>query len=182
MLDLVESAVPFADGDRTDAVLAVVERQRPDISVGGKFESIHGGHATHGPDGVRNLTAMIQSGLNASITLVVDEASTAIALGSGDVPVLGTPKVVALCEEAAVAAIDGQLESGQTTVGTHISLDHTAPSKVGSTVVATATVISTDDRSVAFAVEVTEADQTVATATHRRAIVNRDQFLSRFSG
>ncbi len=181
LLNLVESAVPFADGDRTDTVFAVVERQRPDISGGRQIEFIHDCHATHGPGGVRNLTSMIRLGSNASITFVVDEASTAIALGSGDVPVLGTPKVVALCEEASVGAIDGLLELGATTVGTNISLDHTAPSAVGSTVMATATVISANDRSIEFTVEVTEADRTVAEGTHRRAIINRDQFLTKLS-
>lgn len=131
---------------------------------------------------MRNLVSMITPGANTSLTFVVDEASTAITLGSGDVPVLGTPKVVALCEEAAVAAIGGRLASGLTTVGTHISLDHTAPSVVGSTIVATATVVSADTRSIEFAVEVAQAGGTVAEGTHRRAIVNRDRFLNRLLG
>lgn len=125
---------------------------------------------------------MVTPGSNASITFVVDEASTAIALGSGDVPVLGTPRVVALCEEASVVAIDGLLDPEQTTVGTNISVDHTAPSAVGSTVVATAAVVSVDDRSIEFSVAVAEAGQTVAEGTHRRAIINRARFLNRLAG
>ncbi len=65
---------------------------------------------------------MISQGTAASISLTVTEQDTAIVLGSGDVAVLGTPRVVALCEEAAVAALAGFLPDGATTVGTSISI------------------------------------------------------------
>lgn len=115
---------------------------------------------------------------SASVSFVVDNESTAQALGSGDVPVLGTPKVVALCEEAAVAAISKSLDVGQTSVGTTISLEHLAPSAIGSTVVATAVLLSADRRSREFVVTVTMDDEVVASGRHTRFIVDRDRFLS----
>jgi len=120
---------------------------------------------------------MVTPGSCASVGFVVDEPATAIALGSGDVPVLGTPKVVALCEQAAVAAVAGVLDSTLTTVGTQINLDHVAPSPIGASVVATATVVAADDRRIEFIIEVTQEDRVVATGTHHRAIVNRARFL-----
>jgi fluoroacetyl-CoA thioesterase len=120
---------------------------------------------------------MIRIGATASTSFIVDDASTAIALRSGDVPVLGTPKVVALAEAAAVAAIAGMLEAGQTSVGTNVTLDHLAPSKVGSSVVATATVTSVDRRTIRFDVDVTEGGRSVASGTHVRAVVDRSRFL-----
>src|SRR5688572_19421107 len=75
-------------------------------------------------------------GLSATVTLTVTEADTAIALGSGDVPVLATPRIVALVEEATVAAVAPVLDDGATTVGTRVELDHHAPTRVGATVVA----------------------------------------------
>jgi predicted thioesterase len=116
-------------------------------------------------------------GATASTSFIVDEASTAIALGSGDVPVLGTPKVVALVEAAAVAAIAGMLEEGQTSVGTNVTLDHLAPTPVGGSVLATATVTSVDRRTIRFDVDVTEDGRTVARGTHVRAVVDRSRFL-----
>jgi uncharacterized protein (TIGR00369 family) len=118
----------------------------------------------------------VEAGTSASITFVVDDAATAIALGSGDVAVLGTPKIVALIEEAAVAALSGQLPEGATTVGTHISVDHLAPTAVGSTVIATATVTRADERTVSFTATVSESDKVVARGTHTRAIVDRARF------
>ncbi len=121
---------------------------------------------------------MVEPGTSASIPFVADDATTAIALGSGDVAVLGTPKVVALIEEAAVAALSGQLEESSTTVGTHISVDHLAPTAVGATVVATATVTAAEGRTISFTATVTESDKVVARGTHTRAIVDRSRFES----
>jgi len=120
---------------------------------------------------------MIEVGMTASVDFTADTDTTAIALGSGDVPVLGTPKVVALIEEAAVAAIAEGLDVGATSVGTSVSIDHRAPTAVGSTVRATAVVTSVDGRRVSFAVTVTESDDIVAVGTHTRAIVDRARFL-----
>ena len=120
---------------------------------------------------------MTDVGATADITFVVDGRTTAVALGSGDLLVLGTPKVVALCEEAAVAAIVGSIDAGATTVGTSISLDHLAPTALGGSVVASATLVAVDRRRLEFTVSVSEGDRTVACGTHTRFIVDRQRFL-----
>lgn len=124
---------------------------------------------------------MISSGMSASISLVVLEQDTAIALGSGDVAVLATPRVVALSEEAAVAALAGSLPGGATTVGTTITLDHLAASGVGSSVTATATVISVEGKKILFSVDVRESDKLVAKGTHTRFVVDRTRFIRSLS-
>lgn len=124
---------------------------------------------------------MISSGTSASISLVVMEQDTAIALGSGDVAVLATPRVVALSEEAAVAALAGSLPGGATTVGTTITLDHLAASGVGSSVTATATVISVEGKKILFSVDVRESDKLVAKGTHTRFVVDRTRFIRSLS-
>lgn len=121
---------------------------------------------------------MIQVGATGDISFVVDEFTTAVALGSGDIPALGTPKVVALCEEAAVASIAGSLDEGMTTVGTNIALDHLAATAVGRSVVASAVVVAVDRRRLEFEVSVSEGDRVVARGTHTRFIVDRDRFLT----
>jgi len=121
--------------------------------------------------------SMINEGTSAAVSFTTDETATAIALGSGDVPVLATPKIVALAEEAAVAALAGSLPEGTTSVGTAIAVDHLAPTRIGGTVVANATITAVDDRRVSFAVRVTEGDAVVARGTHVRFIVDRERFL-----
>lgn len=119
----------------------------------------------------------MQAGLAAEITLTVTESDTAIALGSGDLAVLGTPRLVALCEEATVAAIAGQLPDESTSVGTRVECDHMKPSRVGETVIAHATLVDVDGRRLQFTVTVANArGGAVAVARVWRAVVERDRF------
>ena len=124
---------------------------------------------------------MIDVGLSGVITVTVSGDDTAIALGSGDVAVLGTPRVVALCEEAAVAALQGSLQPGTTSVGTSISINHIAASGVGAVVTARATVSGVDGRKVTFDVELVDGGTVAAIGTHIRYIVDHERFVSSIS-
>jgi predicted thioesterase len=70
-------------------------------------------------------------GLRATVRHVVTEADTAIEAGSGDVPVLATPRLLALAETACVAALESHLDEGMTSVGTGVGLEHRQASPVG---------------------------------------------------
>jgi predicted thioesterase len=124
----------------------------------------------------------LTAGLTARVELTVTDADTAQAMGSGDVPVLGTPRVLALAEAATVAATAARLAPGSTTVGTRVELEHTAPSPVGATVTATATLAKVDGRRLLFEVKITAGQQTVAEARVERTLVDRQRFLSRAFG
>jgi predicted thioesterase len=117
-------------------------------------------------------------GTSAQIAMTVTDADTAIALGSGDVPVLGTPRVVALVEQATLAAIAEELPDASTTVGTAVELEHLAPTPVGRTVTAEATLTSVDGRRLAFDVIVMDRDTLAARGTVRRVIVDRERFIA----
>jgi fluoroacetyl-CoA thioesterase len=119
---------------------------------------------------------VITEGMKDTALLTVSPTDTAIALGSGDLAVVGTPRLVALCEEAAVAVLTGHVSSDETSVGTNIALDHLAASAVGATVIAIAAVTVVDGRKISFDVEVREGDRVVAKGTHARVIVNRAGF------
>lgn len=118
-------------------------------------------------------------GLSGRRSLTVTEADTAAALGSGDVPVLATPRIVAVCEAAACDAIADQLEEGTTTVGLAVDVKHLAPTAVGCTVDADARLEAVDGRRLTFSVRVTMGDTEVARGRHVRVLVNRRQFLER---
>lgn len=119
----------------------------------------------------------IQSGAIGSAALTVGDADTAIALGSGDVPVLATPRLIALLEAAAVASLAGDLGDGETSVGTRIAIDHLAASFVGASVTASAEVVGTAGRSIAFRLTAHEGERVVATGDHTRVVVDRSRFL-----
>ena len=105
--------------------------------------------------------------LTGQASLTVAEADTAIELGSGDVPVLATPRVVALVEQAAVAALAGKFPDDMTSVGASISIDHLAPSGIGATVTASAVVEATDGAALEFALQAVQADTVVAEGSPR---------------
>jgi predicted thioesterase len=109
---------------------------------------------------------------------VVADSDTAVALGSGDLPVLATPRVVALLEEAATDAARPLLRPGQTSVGVMVELHHLAPSPVGAIVEAEATLTTQDARTLEFDVRARCAGTEIARGSHRRAIVDRERFLA----
>jgi fluoroacetyl-CoA thioesterase len=124
----------------------------------------------------------IGPGLGASVTLLVEERDTALAMGSGDVPVLATPRVVALAEQATVEAVAGALGPGMTTVGSEVQLTHLAPSAVGAKVTADVMLESIESRRLVFRVSVTDANGLVAVGRITRVAVQRDRFLERAKG
>jgi predicted thioesterase len=121
----------------------------------------------------------VEPGLSAEVELLVADADTAITLRSGEVPVLGTPRVVALCEEATVSAIAGRLERGEITVGHTIQLDHVAPTRVGTLVRAEATLLKVNGRRLTFSVSVSDARGLVAAGKITRVIVGIDRFMEK---
>ncbi|HVL80606.1 MAG TPA: hotdog domain-containing protein [Actinomycetota bacterium] len=118
----------------------------------------------------------MEVGSTGRASLQVDQGDTAVTFGSGDVDVLATPRLVALCEEAAVAAVAGHLEANRTTVGTRITLDHLAPTPVGGSVEATATLERVDGRTLEFSIRATDAQGAIATGSHVRVVVDRQRF------
>ena len=122
---------------------------------------------------------MLHEGLSHSSQLTVTEAVTAITMGSGDMPVLGTPAMMALMENAAMLAVADHLPEGCTTVGGHIASSHLKPSRLGDTITATATVTKVDGKKIEFKVEARCGDTLLGEGTHLRFVVDRTKFLSR---
>ena len=83
------------------------------------------------------------------------DVDTALALHTGDVAVLATPRLVALCEEASCQALVGRLGEGRTSVATRVQFDHLAPAAVGATVTAEATLERVEGRRLVFTVSAT---------------------------
>jgi fluoroacetyl-CoA thioesterase len=120
---------------------------------------------------------MLEPGRQATVEETVTEEMTAPELGSGDLPVLGTPAVLALVEAAAVAAVADSLDAATTSVGASVELEHLAPTPVGGVVTATAALAEVDGRRLRFRFEVTDRAGPVARGTHVRVIVDRKRFL-----
>jgi fluoroacetyl-CoA thioesterase len=119
------------------------------------------------------------TGLNAEVSLTVTESDTAARWGSGLVPVLGTPSLVGLMENAAVKALDGHLPEGQTTVGGRIDVRHLAATPVGMTVRARAELKSIETRKLIFEIQAWDEVEKIGEALHERFVVKTEKFIAR---
>ena len=117
---------------------------------------------------------------SATLSFTVSEDDTAVAVGSGSLPVLGTPRLLAWCEAATCAAL-ADLPAGSTSVGTRVEVEHLAPNAVGDDVVVRAEVTERTERTVTFAVEARHFDHLVARGAVTRAVVDSERFLARLA-
>ena len=111
--------------------------------------------------------------------MVVTDNQTAQYMGSGDMPVLATPAMVALMENAAMSLVASDLPEGSTTVGTEISVSHLKASPIGAAIEAEATLTAIDGRKLTFDVEARQGETIIGKGTHVRYIVERERFMKK---
>ena len=124
---------------------------------------------------------MILIGAKCQLQETVTESLTASAVGSGALPVFGTPFLCALMENAAMTCLQSFLEEGQGRVGTHLDISHDAPTPIGMTVWAEAeiTAVSENGKMVDFAVKAWDEKGPISSGTHTRAIIKNEKFLAK---
>lgn len=121
----------------------------------------------------------METGRKYTSTLVVDRSKTAETMGSGDMPVLATPVMVALMENAAMLAVKDALPEGATTVGGHINVSHVKPTGLGQEVSAVAELTAAEGKKLTFHVAAYQGDTLIGEGEHVRFIVDRERFLSK---
>ena len=111
------------------------------------------------------------------------EEDTAAHFRSGDVPVLATPRLIAMCEEAALRATDGHLTPEQSSVATRVQFDHLAPVGIGRVVLAEATLVKVEGRRLIFTVSAARLERDggglVGAGRVTRVLVNEAAFLAK---
>ena len=121
----------------------------------------------------------VRTGLSAIVDLEVTDADTAIALRSGEVPVLATPRILALVEEATVRALDGHLDQGSSTVGMRVQLEHISPTPIGAVVRAEANLEKVEGRRLVFHVSARDERGLVAAGKVTRVVVGVGRFMEK---
>lgn len=121
----------------------------------------------------------METGITGTGSFVVKEEDTALAQGSGTLRVLATPALIALMERTAWQSVADQLDDGQTTVGTAMDMEHTAPTPVDMTVTCESKLVGVDRRALMFEITAHDERGPVATATHSRFIVGSDRFQAK---
>ena len=112
-------------------------------------------------------------------TFTVNENITAKMMGSGDMPVLATPAMVAMMENTAMNAVAELLDDGETTVGSIINTTHVRPSAIGAEITVTATLVAVDGRKLTFDVMAKDGENMIGEGEHVRFVVDKERFLKK---
>ena len=121
----------------------------------------------------------LRPGLVGAADVRVGVEHTAPSIGSGAIPVLGTPVMINLMEGAALAAVEHLLPAGHQSLGIHLDVRHIAATPIGMRVRATAELTSVDGRTLTFRVEARDERETIGDGTHQRVVVNVARFDQR---
>ena len=121
----------------------------------------------------------LEPGLTGGASVTVTGDLTAAALGSGNVAVYSTPAMIALLEAAAINALAGYLDEGQTSVGTRLDVQHLTATPVGMSVQATATLKEVDGRRLVFEVSASDEVEEIGRGSHERFVVDQARFEQR---
>ena len=115
----------------------------------------------------------------AHVSTHVDDALSAEEIGSGDIPVLATPMMIALMEKAAADSVLEYLGPEETTVGSRINVDHVRPTPLGDTITAEAILVKQDGNRLTFSILARDSRGLIGQGEHVRNIINKKEFLKR---
>jgi fluoroacetyl-CoA thioesterase len=121
----------------------------------------------------------LRPGLKGTAQILVGVEHTAPSIGSGKVPVLGTPVMINVIEAAALAAVEHRLPAGHQSLGIHLDVRHFAATPIGMHVIATAELIAIEGRTLSFRVEARDDKEPIGGGSHQRVIVNVARFDER---
>ncbi|MGH3368074.1 MAG: thioesterase family protein [Nocardioidaceae bacterium] len=122
--------------------------------------------------------SMPTTGSTATISHDVSDADIAQTLGTGDVPVLASSRLLTWAEQATCAAVDADLDDASTSVGIGLRIEHLQPSPLGTTVSVRAELVQVDGRQLVFQVQAEHDDgEVVGRGEVTRMVLDRQRFL-----
>jgi len=121
----------------------------------------------------------ITTGLTFKKTFVAKKEWAADIMGSGGVPVLGTPALILAIENLAFKSVKNLVDKGFTTVGTKMDITHLYPTAVGDEFCVELLISKCDGFRLEFAVTSTSGGKVIASGFHRRNIVDAEKFMER---
>lgn len=127
------------------------------------------------------MNSELAPGLSYTSTAIVVQHLTAKAIGSGDLPVLATPAMIALMENAAMLAVASHLAENETTVGGFMECSHLAPTAMGDEIEAAAVLVKIEGKALHFDITAIANGKKIGEGHHVRYIVDRDRFLSKLA-
>ncbi len=125
------------------------------------------------------MNSELKEGLSFKSNSIVVQHLTAKAIGSGDLPVLATPAMIALMENASMLAVAPYLAENETTVGGYIECSHLVPTGMGDEVEAEAILVKIAGKALHFDITALAGEKKIGEGHHIRYIVDRERFLAK---
>ncbi len=111
-----------------------------------------------------------------SVTFTVERVHTIDIANNVELVVLSTPSLIWFLEHAARDALAPLLESGETSVGISVDVEHLAATPLGHQVVCRARVVHVDRAVISFQISAEDQHETIARGVHKRRVVSADRF------
>lgn len=121
----------------------------------------------------------LRVGLIGEAITTVTSHQSAVAMGSGSLPVFATPALIAQMEAATVAAVDPYLRKGYTSVGVEINIRHLSATPLGEYVTSMAEVTRIDGKRVELQVRAWDEHELIGEGTIIRYVIDAEEFMSR---
>jgi predicted thioesterase len=125
--------------------------------------------------------SVLKPGLRAQKSRIVTDKFTAMAFGSGGLPVFSTPAMIAFMEFTSLSAVESLLPEGWSTVGTELDVKHLSATPVGMEVRCEAELLEIDGRRLCFKVDAFDTAGKIGEGTHCRFIVENQRFMQKVS-
>jgi fluoroacetyl-CoA thioesterase len=122
----------------------------------------------------------IPTGARGSFSLVVSPEHLANRFKDAMLPpVLATPVMIMIMENAALNAIKPYLDASESALGTRVDVRHLAATPVGRRVIGEAEVTKVDGRRIEFTIQATDGAEVIGAGSHERMIIDLRKFSER---
>lgn len=126
--------------------------------------------------------AELEIGIKGTGSVLVEQGNTALAMGSGQLPVFATPAMIALMEKTASESIQNYLEDGYGSVGTKLEVKHSSATPLGMEVHCESELLTIDGRRLVFSVKAFDKAGLIGEGTHERFLIKNESFLKKAEG
>ena len=126
--------------------------------------------------------AELEIGIKGTGSVLVEQGNTALAMGSGQLPVFATPAMIALMEKTASESIQNYLEDGYGSVGTKLEVKHSSATPLGMEVHCESELLTIDGRRLIFSVKAFDKAGLIGEGTHERFLIKNESFLKKAEG
>jgi len=121
----------------------------------------------------------VKVGMKSEKTFLVEQNHSADQVGSGGLPVLATPWMIAFIENTAFNLLEQLLPDGYSSVGVLVEVRHLAPTPLGKLVRVNVEITAVEGPKVSFDVQAWDEHEQVGTGQHQRVIIDQQRFLKR---